>query len=257
MDMTGTPFMGYVTRRKLEHALYDVAIGKKIIDAAMEYGFETHAGFTKAFKKHFGYPPSLYRLRVTASPPGKATVESVKLRHGGINMQVQIREIQPFTVVGVVSRHSLPNVKKSADIPAYWSTISFDYGKHLSRLYSAFSPAVHGEYALCYDVDEATSEFTYILGVAFDEGADRAKIEPDMRTVEITGGLYAVFTTPKAPDDQYPRMIADTWTEILTRWLPDSRYEYDETRLDYEAYDERDHGDIVEMDIYLPIKERA
>jgi AraC family transcriptional regulator len=256
IEMTGTPVMNYVTRRKLEYALYDLSQGKRIIDVAMDYGFETHAGFTKAFKKVFGYPPSLYRLHISAFPPAKPTINSVKLKHGGIIMQVKIKELKPFTIAGVVSRHLLPNVKRSADIPAYWNIISMDYGKHLSRLYDAFTPAIHGEYGLCFDVDEAAGEFSYILGVAFDKGADRAKIEPDMRTVDMPGGLYAVFTTPEVPDEQYPKSIADTWTEILTHWLPNSQFEYDETRLDYEAYDERDHGDVVQMDICVPLRKR-
>ena len=189
----------------------------------MEYGFETHAGFTKAFKKCFGYPPSLHCLHILAKPPEKATIESVKQRCGGIDMHVQIKEIQPFAVVGVVSRHSLPNVKRTADIPAYWNTITMDYGKHLTQCYNAFSPIKHGEYGLCCEVDEQTGEFTYLLGVAFDDGSDETKIEPDMRKMDMPGGLYAVFTTPKAPDEQYPQSIAETWEEILTKWLPQSQ----------------------------------
>ena len=261
MALTGTPVMNYVTRRKLEYALCDLSQGKRILDVAVKYGFETHAGFTKAFKKHFGHPPSLHRLHVLAEHPGRATVRSVQSKYGGINMQVQSREIQPFAVVGVISRHALPNVKRSADIPAYWNTISMDYGRHLSRLYDAFAPAKHGEFGLCFDVDEKTGEFTYLLGVEFDSGADEGKIEPDMRKVEMPGGLYAVFTTPKAPDEQYLQSIADTWAEILTRWLPESPYEYDDERLDFEAYDERDHAELhdnmVQMDICVPIRKRV
>ena len=255
MALTGTPVMVYVTRRKLAHALYDLSRGGKVIDAAMDYGFETHAGFTKAFKKCYGCPPSLYRLHVMAGPPERATIESVKkMMHGGITMQVQLREIAPFAVAGVTRRHALPNVRRSADIPAYWHTISMDYGKHLARVYDAFQPARHGEYALCFDVDEVTGEFTYLLGVAFDDGTGEGRIEPDMRKIDIPGGLYAVFTTPKVPSEQYPKSIADTWEEILTRWLPGSPYEYDDARPGFEAYDERDHGSIVQMDIYVPVK---
>lgn len=256
MALTGTPVMTYVTRRKLEYALYDLSRGRKIIDVAMKYGFETHAGFTKAFKKCFGYPPSLHRLHVSAHQPERMTVCSFQSKNGGIMMQVQIKEIPFFAVAGIVSRHTFPNVKRSADIPAFWHTISMDYGQHLSRAYDAFTPAKHGEFGLCFDVDENSSEFTYMLGVTFDSNTDESKIESDMRKVDIPGGLYAVFTTPEVSYEQYSQSIADTWAQALTRWLPESPYEYDDTRLGFESYDERDHGDMVQMDICIPIGER-
>jgi len=260
MALTGTPVLAYVNKRKLECALYELAQGRRIIDVAIDYGFKNHSGFSRAFKKHYGYPPSLHRLHAIVSPPIRATLENVRKKHGRIKTQFQIKEIIPFTIVGVVSRHTLPNVKRSADIPAYWNTISMDYDTHLGRVYDAFTPAVHGEYSLCFDIDEATGEFTYIFGVEFDDVADGGKLEPDMRTIQIPGGTYAVFTMPKSPIEKYPEAITETWDEILTHWFPDSRYEYDETRLDFEAYDERDHAwlhdDMVQMDICIPIRER-
>ena len=61
-EVTGTPVSAYITRRKLKYALYELSKGRKVIDVAVEYGFETHAGFTKAFKKYFGCPLIIYRL---------------------------------------------------------------------------------------------------------------------------------------------------------------------------------------------------
>ncbi|WHY01260.1 helix-turn-helix transcriptional regulator [Neobacillus sp. DY30] len=51
---TGYTLMDYVVKRKLQYALYELVNGKKIIEIAMDYGFETHAGFTKAFKNALG-----------------------------------------------------------------------------------------------------------------------------------------------------------------------------------------------------------
>ena len=56
----GITLKAYVVRRKLQYALRDLNCNEKIHRIADKYGFETHAGFTKAFKKYFGYPPSLY-----------------------------------------------------------------------------------------------------------------------------------------------------------------------------------------------------
>ena len=108
MRVAGTPVMSYIPRRKLEYALYELSKGRRILEVAVEYGFETHAGFTRAFKRAFGSPPSLYCLHVPACPPERAAVYSVRLKQEAMNMQVQIKEIQPFDIVGYASRHRLP-----------------------------------------------------------------------------------------------------------------------------------------------------
>ncbi|MCL2549296.1 MAG: helix-turn-helix transcriptional regulator, partial [Symbiobacteriaceae bacterium] len=82
MALTGTSVMSYVARRKLEFAQHDLSQGKRVIDVAMEYGFDTHTGFTKAFRKYFGFPPSLCHLRYSKELPVRATVTSVKLKYG-------------------------------------------------------------------------------------------------------------------------------------------------------------------------------
>ena len=62
--VTGIPLMAYVTRRKLQYALYDLSCGERILDVALKYGFETHAGFTKAFKNVSG----VLRLSIVFTP---------------------------------------------------------------------------------------------------------------------------------------------------------------------------------------------
>ena len=54
----GITLKDYVTRRKLVKASEIIVSGYRVIDAALQYGWETHAGFTKAFKKEFGFSPS-------------------------------------------------------------------------------------------------------------------------------------------------------------------------------------------------------
>lgn len=44
--------------RKLSRAALELLDGKKIIDISIEYGFETHGGFAKAFRKQFGRYPT-------------------------------------------------------------------------------------------------------------------------------------------------------------------------------------------------------
>ena len=68
---TGMPLMRYILRRKLLNALYEISHGKKIIDASLEYGFDTHAGFYKAFKREFGCSPSAFMKQHKVKKPYK------------------------------------------------------------------------------------------------------------------------------------------------------------------------------------------
>lgn len=60
-EMMGTTLMDYVKQQRLLGAAREIAKGRKILDAAVDYGYETHSGFTRAFHSQFGYSPALLR----------------------------------------------------------------------------------------------------------------------------------------------------------------------------------------------------
>lgn len=57
---TGLPVRQYLVRRRLAHALWEISSGKRMLDAALEYGFDTYAGFYRAFSREYGCSPSAY-----------------------------------------------------------------------------------------------------------------------------------------------------------------------------------------------------
>ena len=63
-SVVGEPVMEYVKNRRLQQAGQDVLKGNmSIVDIAMKYGYDSHEGFTRAFKAYFGVSPSHYRKR--------------------------------------------------------------------------------------------------------------------------------------------------------------------------------------------------
>lgn len=81
---TGMPVMQYITRRRLLHAVYEISLGEKMIDVALEFGFDTHAGFYKAFQREFGYTPSQYLKRYKVKKPYRINLlkeEHVMITH--------------------------------------------------------------------------------------------------------------------------------------------------------------------------------
>ena len=68
----------FILHRKLLHAIHEIGQGNKMIDVALSYGFETYAGFYKAFVREFGYPPVKYLQLQKAKKPYKINVTKGK-----------------------------------------------------------------------------------------------------------------------------------------------------------------------------------
>ncbi len=70
----GLPVMQYILRRKLLHVIYEISCGSKMIDAALMYGFETHAGFYKAFVREIGCTPAQYLKQYKVKKPYRINI---------------------------------------------------------------------------------------------------------------------------------------------------------------------------------------
>lgn len=66
---TGLPVMQYILRRRLLHGVYAMQQGSTKIHAALSYGFDTYAGFYKAFCREFDATPSDFLRSSRAKRP--------------------------------------------------------------------------------------------------------------------------------------------------------------------------------------------
>ncbi|GAA0719760.1 AraC family transcriptional regulator [Clostridium malenominatum] len=251
-SFVGLPVMEYVTRRKLQYALYQLSNGGKILDIALNYGFETHAGFTKAFKKHFGYAPNFYRMHASIGFPQKIDLKKLREnRIGGVIMEPKIIKRDAFKIVGYEFKTTLRNNAHTRDIPGFWNQCNIE-GKE-AKLYETQNPPRHGEYGICINTNMETDQFSYVLGIEvlnFDNAME------DMYKLEVPSATYAVFTTPPVDETDFVSSIEGTWKYILEEWFPISGYEIDDSKLDFEFYDERCHPwecKKLSMYIYVPI----
>ena len=250
----GMPVMDYVRLQRLTAARGRLLRGEKAIDAALACGFETASGFSRAFRRAFGYSPTTYLARMKALPGGAGG------RKGGDRMEPVMKTLGEFWVAGYGID---TNVERgyTKDIAAYWETYT---GENMeSRMYARLSPPRHGEVGLC--VPGGGWNLTYLFGV-MPETLDA--LAPDMRAVRVPAAQYAVFTTkpvdlppggvPAGAPDPLAEAVRALWGYIFEQWLPAGEWEYDPAGLDFEFYDERCHGSSgLVMDIYVPVKRRG
>ncbi len=245
-DMT---VMEYIRKRRLSLAATELYQGRKVIDIAVDYGFETQSGFAKAFRKEFGFSPTQYAARMNGY---ETTQEIVNI--GGYIMDCRIVKKPAFKVAGYGINTNVVNSSYTKDVASFWE--EFEGEEMETRLYQLLQPLKHGEIGLCVPTSE-DGNVKYLLGVMVE---DFLKVTEDMLTVELPEAEYAIFTTPAvdgttdAGQLEFPKIIKRTWKYIFEEWFPSSGYEYDESKLDFEYYDERCHfrPDNV-MDIYVPV----
>ncbi|MBR6808647.1 MAG: helix-turn-helix domain-containing protein [Clostridia bacterium] len=78
---TGMPVMQYVHRRRMLHAIWEMGQGGKRIDIALQYGFETYAGFYRAFQRMFQLTPTDYLKKGMAKKPYRINLFKEEAMH--------------------------------------------------------------------------------------------------------------------------------------------------------------------------------
>ena len=167
--MTGYSVAEYIRNRRLYMAALELKDSdKKVIDVALEYGYETPESFTKAFTRFHGVSPSEIKqgCAVRTFLPLAIKIDVT----GGDKMDVKIRNLFGFKVIGFAKEFEFETAYE--EIPKYWDEIC---EKYAANVYSGNPPANEyekalmdnciGEYGVCID-DESiagTGKFLYLI----------------------------------------------------------------------------------------------
>ncbi|SDZ34509.1 AraC family transcriptional regulator [Evansella caseinilytica] len=239
----------YVRKRRLtcaaERLFYT---DEKVIDIAIDVGFQYHESFNRAFKKMYGVSPKQYRSANRISGPfhGKACLNRKTLQ-GGDMMEPKLVTKPAFHIIGYELKTKNEDGQNNKDIPLFWQ--QYMEKKLGSNIPNPLQKNV--ELGICTDFCPETGEFIYVIGMEVKKGtpAPEGMVYKSFPEME-----YAVFTTPKATEESFISSIQSTWNYIFTDWFPQSVFEHNGT-VEFELYDERCYGSKnKEMDIYIPVK---
>ena len=247
----GIPVMEYVRNRRLAFAASELSTGRRIIDIAADYGFETHSGFSKAFRRYFGCPPEKYRMHAAFGIPKLPILEKTKKYvAGGIVMEPKLLPKASVKLAGFCLKTTTRGGENKRAIPAFWTELIHD--GRLKKLHGESFVKEHPEYGACIPLHPENGDMEYLIGVEVNDGA---VIPGGYETRVLPEALYAVFTTP--PSDEGEKFVASiqgTWGFIYSEWFPNSGYEFDGNGVDFELYDDRcmaKTGKVI--DIYIPV----
>ena len=194
----------YIRQRRLSLAGSElVSTNKRIIDIAIEYGYESPDSFTKAFTRFHGVTPTAVR-KDGAALKSLARLKLIISLKGGYIMDYKIEEKASFTVMGASRTFRYNGAYK--EIPEFW-TEHYQTGN---------GKLVCGLYGVCIDENKETDDFEYLIA---DDYLPHKAVPPNFVTKVIPAHTWAVFPCKGA----MPKSLQDVNTKIFSEWLPNSR----------------------------------
>ncbi len=204
----------YIRSLRLERAKEEITSGTSITQAGLGSGFHTCAGFSKAFRKEYGFSARDYLKQIR---------ERMEMR-----MKMEIKQMEPLFALGYeIDGEYDRDYSKSG---AYWSNVDF-------KGYPLYPEGMEdlGEVAMWMHPDDIAGELKYFFGFL----TKPTETPEGFVKVEIPAGEYAVFTV-EGKEGQEPqdvaRAVRDLWRYVFTEWL-DGQEEYEMAHgMCYECY---------------------
>ena len=233
--LTDTTLSEYLRGRRLTKAALQLRETKeKIIDIAIQYGYESSDSFGSAFKNFHGFTPSEVRNGKPFKLISKVQL-AISIR-GGKSMNVTIQKKKAFAVAGVNEQ----NINSSL-CPSIWDK--------LYKKYSHDELAILGEgesVGICHDV-ESPNTINYMAGYIITD-VDKAR-NMDLDVLEVEEAEYAIVELKGS----VPECIHKGWKYVMEVFFPEHGYVHS-GKPDFEYYCEGDmNSEDYKMELWIPI----
>lgn len=244
ISLTGMSPGEYLRRRRLTLAAIEILYnGKKILNTAFEYQFQTQEGFTRAFRDYFGITPGRCRQSgkdISARFMGVFSEEKIIKLQSRIIIKPKIVDLGELKFVGI-------NIftKDKKEIREVWHM----FMRYEDKIKNRNELNYRNRYGLEFYTEEFfdSGKFFYMPAVLVDSLVD---IPLEMTAKIFPQSKYAIFTHKGSADK-----ISDSISMAYDSGLAEAGLEKDGF-FDFEFYDQRFVPDSVtsEIDIYIPVK---
>ena len=248
--VTGLSLGSYIRRRRLTKAAAKLrSSSERIIEIALDSGFESQESFTRAFKTMFGANPNEYRK--SDSDFGLRNLEAITadlishLRRGGINMTPKYETRGDFYVMGVGKIFERGKTQEIGDL--LWPRLINRFDEIPNKC--GKDGDFYITYGVCKEIwmdNQIQDHFNYYAGVE----VKKESISPlGMELIYIPAQKYAVFTHRGGIND-----LSLTNQYIWGTWLPQSGYELAPAS-DLEVYPAafKPNDQDSEMELWIPL----
>ncbi len=239
--LTGKNVKEYIDGRKMTEAAKRLkTTSSRIIDIALDYGFESHEAFTRRFKNLFGITPIQYKRSIPELYPfPRIEVMERQFKNLHREMIVDFQILNPGTIK-LIGKHIWFNPDDKADlrnVTSFFNRFISDYisGNNVDQIYN-----VTGSEAV------ADESLDYFAG--FQPKSDQ--IPDGLVGLTLEASDYAVFRYKNSLEGIHRLVAADVWKAIMLSGLTLNRIGIHF----FELY-ERGYNQTKQFLLYVPIKQ--
>ncbi len=257
--VVGDPVMEYIRKRRLARAAVDIiASNRRITDIALDYQFNTHDAFTRAFKRLYGISPDEYRknrtqLTLFEKIDLMAQKELNKYRESNfIKHRIDIKS--DFMVVGqeiFVSRQEFYDMVENPGSTANHKseTLAEQFFNDIKK---TVPNKIDSNFDICYNYDCKDG----YMSMSCIEVSSLENIPKGTVGKVIPKKMYVVFSKefPVTPDIITAKDLEDKICKYAFGvWFPYSEYEPSDA-YSFEVYDSsRIEEGVTKVEFYIPV----
>lgn len=246
-SLTGQSLMEYVQARKLTSSIKEISDkNMRIIDIAMEYGFDYEQSYIRAFRKRFGYTPLKVRSeQMSLIIQEKLNMNDIMVMNPSIVYKPFFVFRQKFCLAGIP--HKI--MSKSGDKVANLYGRDFFY-HHRQKVTNPVNPHIYFGYTDWSDSDKGSIFYMPSVQVS-----DLSCLPEGMKGISIPAHKYVVFRFVGffRPDEINGRQVGRLLVHMYSKWIYKSGFKFaDKFRFEY-IDSNLAKDDYCELDIYQPI----
>ncbi|HEX7715022.1 MAG TPA: AraC family transcriptional regulator [Bacillota bacterium] len=234
----------YIDGRRMAEAAQKLRKNSaRIIDVALEYGFESHEAFTRKFKNLYGITPGEYKK----SPRELPTCERIEVverqfknLHRDLIVDFQIESPGTIQLTGKHIRFNPDNPAELPKVKAFFNQFIARYiaAKGIDRIYNVTggeaAPGETIDYFAGYQPQDQETHQSYRIGLT---------------PLTLEASDYAVFRYKNTMEGIHRLVASDVWKAILLSDLT-----LNQIGIHFFELYERGYDQTNEFQLYVPIK---
>lgn len=221
-ELTGkTPFE-YIRVLRLSRAAVQLrSKGIRVVDVALDFVFESHEGFTRAFSKHFGMSPRFYHKNTPPLKlfmPGRVRGYYLRLQKGEEDMVTNANTNTVF--VQVVERPPRKLILKRGIKAVHYFEYCEEVGCDVWDILSSIKDALYEPIGMWMPENmrrPGTSVYAQGVEVPVDLAGE---IPEGFEIIDLPPCKMMVFQGQPYDDEKFEQAIGDLW-EVMKKYNPE------------------------------------